>query len=237
MISVDVTFSARCVDEEKIKDSVVVVIDVLRATSVMIKAFENGIKEIIPVLTPEEAFAVKRTLNGDVILGGERNAEKIPGFDLDNSPLSYENEIVNGSTLVMTTTNGTAAIRGAENASEVLIGAFLNAGAVVGELQGKKKVNFVCAGTNGNYTLEDGLCAGYMIDMMMKKSELSMSDSAVLIHSFYLQSNGDVRKAASLSYHYRVLEEKGFGKDLKVCFRMNESNIVPFYSNGKIKNR
>lgn len=235
-MKINVISSAKYADKDILRGSVPVVIDVLRATTVMITAFENGVRNIIPVLSPEEAFEIKNRLKHDVILGGERDAEIIPGFDLDNSPYSYTVEMIKDKTLVMTTTNGTSAIRAASSAGDVFIAAFLNARAVAEELNNevKDEVSLVCSGTNGNYTLEDGLCAGYIIDILKMYHDVELTDFAHLIHSFYLTSKADVHEAVSKAKHYRVLKNKGFEEDLEFCFRMDESSIIPVFSEGVI---
>ena len=234
MIEIDVVSSARCVNVENIYGSTPVVIDVLRATSVMVTAFEYGVKEIIPVLTPEEAFHIKSSFKTEVLLGGERNAEVIPGFDYDNSPYSYMNSEVKGKTLVMTTTNGTSAIKAAESAGEIFIASFLNAIAVVDKIKMSKVIALICSGTNGEYTIEDGLCAGYIIEKLSKIAEISLSDFAHLVYSFYLHSKQNVKGAASVARHYKVLEQKGFYRDLECCFKTDVSEIVPVYRDGVI---
>jgi len=235
MISIDVVASAGCVNEKALTGSVPVVIDVLRATSVMVTAFEHGIKKIIPVLTPGEAFEMKKTLTTEaVLLGGERDAELIPGFDLDNSPYSYMNSDLKDKILIITTTNGTSAIKAAEPAGDVLIASFLNAGAVVKSLESVEKLTLICSGTNGEYTIEDGLCAGYLIDRLKRMTEIKLTDLAHTVHAFYLMSRTDMRKAASVAKHFKVLEQKGFERDLEYCFKTGMSNIVPVYRNGII---
>jgi 2-phosphosulfolactate phosphatase len=234
MKQIDVIASAKYVDKNKIMGSTPVVIDVLRATSVMVTAFEYGVKEIIPVMSSEEAFQIKSSSKSEVILGGERSAEIIPGFDYDNSPSSYMNSNVKGKTLVMTTTNGTSAIKAAEHAGDVLIASFLNAGEVISRLKDFDRITLVCSGTNGNYTLEDGLCAGYIIDGLMQLSEANLTDFAQLVHSFYQNSKDDIRKAASVAKHYKVLKQKGFNRDLEYCFKTDESRIVPVCRDGVI---
>ncbi len=235
MKQIEVIPSAKYVDRSIIEGSTAVVIDVLRATTVMVTAFENGIKEIVPVLTPAEADEVKEKTGEGVLLGGERNAEIIPGFDLDNSPFSYMDDVVKGKILVLTTTNGTLAIRKASEADRVLIASFLNAEAVVELLKNEKRITLICSGTNGDYTLEDGLCAGYLIDMLKSREDVELSDFAHLVHSFYFFSKDDISGAVSVAKHYRSLKKKGYEKDLEYCFRMNESEIVPYYSNGVIR--
>ncbi len=234
MIEIDVVSSGRCVNVENLIVSTPVVIDVLRATSVMVTAFEYGVKEIIPVLSPEEAFQKKASLKTDILLGGERDAEIIPGFDYDNSPFSYMNSFIKDRTLIITTTNGTSAIKAAEKAGDVFIASFLNADAVVNRVKEMDKLTLICSGTNGEYTIEDGLCAGYIIDKLKQVAKIRMSDFAYLVYSFYLQSKQNIRQAASEAKHYKVLAQKGFYRDLEYCFKTDESKIVPVYRNGII---
>lgn len=122
-----ITFSHyKEVTDDVLKDSYAVVIDLLRATSTMIWAISNGAKGIIPVEDISEARLLKR-LDESVLLGGERGGLKIEGFDLDNSPLSYKKEAIFGKTVVMTTTNGTRALKKASCAKRIFLGSFINA--------------------------------------------------------------------------------------------------------------
>jgi len=109
-----------------------VVIDVLRATTTIVQALKNGCRQVAPVLTPEDAVKIKKS-NGDegMILGGERKALKITGFDYGNSPLEYAPMQVKGQSLILCTTNGTRAILACRQASNILIGAFINISALV----------------------------------------------------------------------------------------------------------
>ena len=235
MKKINVISSAKYVDAYSIAGTVPVVIDVLRATTVMVTAFEYGVKEIIPVLSPDEALEIKGRLDENVLLGGERDAELIPGFDLDNSTFSYMSDFIKDKTLVMTTTNGTSAIRAAAAAGDVLIASFRNAGAIAERLRNTVGITLICSGTNGNYTLEDGLCAGYIIDMIKNYDDVELTDFAELVYSFYNSSKESIQNAASRAKHYKVLKSKGFEDDLEYCFRADESSIIPVYSNGVIK--
>ena len=112
-MKVDITISADHIKEEYLENKMVVVIDMLRATSVITTALANGAKKIIPILTVEEAFKVKEELEGsniDSLLGGERRALKIDGFDFTNSPLEYTSDKVKDKSIILSTTNGTRAI-------------------------------------------------------------------------------------------------------------------------------
>lgn len=234
---IDVIGSATMVTEESVKGRVAVVIDVLRATSVMVSALVNGAKQVIPVVSPEEAFALKEKLGSEVILGGERDALPIAGFDYGNSPLQYTEEVVEGKTIVMTTTNGTLAINNAAAADQLIIASFLNAEAVLQFIEEKEDIALICSGTDGQFTLEDALCAGYLIEQLHRQNNnLYLSDMAVAIHQLYKANQQDMISIASQGKHYQNLLRKGFVKDLEYCFQIGVLNNVPIRVGGVIKN-
>nr|WP_321412105.1 2-phosphosulfolactate phosphatase [uncultured Carboxylicivirga sp.] len=225
---IDVINTAQEVTFEKVQGKTVVVIDVLRATSVMTTAIQNNAEQIIPVLTPEEAFKIKEKIGDKAVLGGERHAELIPGFDYGNSPLSYTSEVIEGKSLIITTTNGTLAIRNALAADELLIASFLNAQAIVNHLRNTEDIILICSGNNGVYTLEDNLCAGYIISLFENELiNFQLSDSALSSFNLYSSTQNDVHKLASKGHHYNVLKNKNFDKDLKECFTKSKYNVVP----------
>jgi 2-phosphosulfolactate phosphatase len=147
---------------EQLAGGVAVVIDVLRASTTIIHALANGAKGVVPCETVEEARALAARYGaGTALLGGERGGARIEGFDLDNSPLRYTPDVVAGTTIVFTTTNGTRALRACSAAARVLIGAFVNRSALARVLrEDGRPVHLVCAGTNGQLTAEDILFAG-----------------------------------------------------------------------------
>jgi 2-phosphosulfolactate phosphatase len=145
-----------------LRGGVAVVIDVLRATTVMIKALDSGCVAIAPCLEIDEAKRLAASLpTGHALLAGERLGLPIEGFDLGNSPESFTPETCAGKTVVMTTTNGTRAIHAALDADRVLIAAFVNLGATLRTLRDEARpIHLVCSGTNGLVSLEDSLLAG-----------------------------------------------------------------------------
>src|SRR5437016_4411967 len=126
--SVEVCFSPQLFDLFNHEDHIVVVIDVLRATSSICIAFQNGVDHIIPVSSVDESMALK---SQGYLVAAERNGEKIEGFDLGNSPFSYMDEHIRGNKIALTTTNGTQAIYAARNAFKVVVGSFLNLDALI----------------------------------------------------------------------------------------------------------
>ena len=217
-----------------------VVIDVLRATSVITTALENGAREVIPVKTVEEAQNLYAQCDASNILrGGERNALKIEGFDLSNSPLEYKKKVVEGKTLILTTTNGTNAINNIIGADEVVLACFRNAAAVADYLvglshRGSRDVVIVCAGTEGHFSLDDGLCAGMIIDLLKQQTEVETDDLGLLLHRFYNESKSNLFGALSGCYHLKRLFTLGFYDDIKFCLETNCVTTVPVYREGKI---
>lgn len=148
-------------------------IDVLRASTTIITALAHGAVRVRPVLTVEEARAL--AAGAGVLLGGERGGLKIDGFDLGNSPREYSRDRVGGRSVVITTTNGTAALHACAGAAEMLIGAIVNRSAVAAAAQsfafehGGCDVHLVCAGTEGAATEEDLLAAGAILDAAVER--------------------------------------------------------------------
>ncbi len=167
------------VSEEQLRGGVAVVIDVLRASTTITQALASGATAVIPTATIEDAHAAAASIAGftlsptspevsanvraqaGVILGGERGGTLISGFDLDNSPLKYASGVVNGKTVVFTTTNGTQALLKCRLAARTLVGCFSNLHAVVALLTNDTRpIHLVCAGTDGIVSTDDALCAG-----------------------------------------------------------------------------
>ena len=158
---------------EDLIEGVVVVIDVLRASTTIIHALQAGANEVIPCLEIDDAWAVAEQYPRDeVVLGGERNGLPIERFDLGNSPIDYTPFRVGGKTVVFTTTNGTRAIQRAHLAERVLIGAFANASAIVRELLEQTNVHLLCAGTDGQMSDDDILMAGMLVERITRQSGL-----------------------------------------------------------------
>jgi len=155
---------------EALAGGTAVVIDVLRASTTIVYALEAGATQVIPCLEVEDARAAAAGLPpGEVVLGGERRGLPIDGFDLGNSPAEYTPDRVGGRTVVFTTTNGTRAILGCRSADRVLIGAFANASAVCRQLAGIERIHLVCAGTDGEFSRDDVLLAGLLVERIVRQ--------------------------------------------------------------------
>ena len=150
-----------------------VVIDVLRASTTIVRAMEAGAADVIPCVEVEEARRIAGRLPAELtVLGGERGGLPIDGFDLGNSPTEYTPLRVGGRTVVFTTTNGTRAIDRCRRADRVLVGAFVNATAVFEELVSAERIHLVCAGTRGQSSLEDLLLAGMLVARLQREGNI-----------------------------------------------------------------
>ena len=225
-MKINVIISADYIREDLIKDKVVVIIDILRATSVITTAFMNGCKEVIPVLTVEEAFEMKKK-DSELILGGERHAIKVEGFDLSNSPLEYTKEVVCGKRIVLSTTNGTRAITSCGAADKILIGSMLNANAIAEELvKLGKDVVLVNSGTNGEFSMDDFICAGYIVNKILeKKKNVELADISKAALKTY-EEHSDILSYIKEARHYERMKFLGLMEDINYCIQKDKSELV-----------
>jgi 2-phosphosulfolactate phosphatase len=207
-----------------LSDKTVVVVDILRATSCMTTAFAHGIAAIRPVANLEECRELKTQ---GYITSGERNGEKVEGFDKGNSPFEYMGADMRGNKIAFTTTNGTQAIEKAKKARELLIGSFLNLTAVVNHL--KSSTNpalIVCAGWKGRVNLEDTLFAGAVVDAL--KQDFEISDDAELIAlQLYQQSKNNMVEFLGQSSHVKRLNRLNIHKDIAFCLTPDQYDVLP----------
>ncbi len=234
-MNIDVKLAPSSVEIWGNKDKTVVVIDVLRASSTIITALENGAKAVVPVLTPDEAVTLKTRYDSEnVLLGGERGGLKIQGFDLGNSPLEYTKEVVEGRTIVFTTTNGTNAIRVSGSADNLLIGAYLNLEAVVNKaLELDKDILLVCAGRQNSFALEDAACAGAFCAAVSRLAQVNESDSAKAARMIAASFDSTLTSFMA-SEHGQLLKNLGFSDDLKFAANFNTCQAVPISVNGQL---
>lgn len=233
-MKVDVILTAGEIKAEKIKDKIVVIIDVLRATSVMTTALANGVKAIYPYRDIESVLENCKK-SSSYVLGGERKGLKIEGFDFGNSPLEYTKEAVNGKDLFMTTSNGTRAIEASANGSKKLfIACFLNVQSVVEKLiLENQDTVIVCSGTNDEFSLDDALCAGEIIKRLSKEADVKLTDISLGLKIIAENSKG-IEDTLTGSKHFEYLKSIGFYGDMNHCFSMDKFHIVPEYKNGVI---
>jgi len=212
---------------------IVVVIDVLRATSAICAAFDNGIKSIIPVPTVEEAWEYKQK---GYLAGAERKGQIVEGFDFGNSPFSYMKEEFRGKEVVLTTTNGTKSLDVAKDAEIVVVGSFLNL-AVLSEWLAvqNKNVLCLCSGWQDKFNLEDTICAGAISDFLISTGNfISEEDSSIAAKYLYLSAKDNYFGYLKSSSHRRRLKNLNLNEDIKYCLTPNQSKSIPILKDGKL---
>jgi len=236
---IDVQFFPFPPSPHLLSDRTIVVIDVLRATSVMVYAMAHGAKEIVPVKTVEEAFQLAKTfVRNTTLLGGERESNRIEGFDLGNSPGEYTSEKVAGKRLILTTTNGTRAFHSVSSAAEILVGSFFNVTATAHRcLEGERDLLLFPSGDEGNFSLEDTVCGGMVIDRIVKKVKkpVTLTDTSHSAHILFQRFQANLVEAFYLSSHGKDLVDRGHGEDLPYCAQVDITNMVPAFKEGVIR--
>jgi 2-phosphosulfolactate phosphatase len=225
-------------NEEKIHPGVIVVaVDVLRVSTTIATAVENGASSIYPTFTVQEAFDRRKELieNGippnDILLGGERESLLIPGFDMGNSPLEYSKDKINGKILILSSTNGTKAIKRSGNAFRIITGCIRNAGAVAEYLtSADRDVVFYLSGRIGEFSLEDAVGAGVIIGKIQAPETAVYSDSALVCMDSAEKYSSDLVGMFKKTFHGKYLESLGLGRDLEFCAEMDRSSVVPVVS-------
>lgn len=219
-----------------ITSSVVVIIDVLRATSTIATVLYNGAKEIIPVDSVNECIRIGRQI--EAITAGERDGKVAEGLEHGNSPFEYPESFIGGKTLVLTTTNGTKLLHMALNngAHEIITGSFANLDAVCNHLvQKNKPVLLACAAWKDRVNIEDTLFAGAVINKIKEHFSINC-DASQMALGLYKEAEEDLyefmkRKEAS---HYKRLTSFGLEKDIRHCLTSNTANVLPLYTEGKL---
>lgn len=211
-----------------LQKKVVVVIDILRATTSICVAFETGVNKIIPVSTPEECIKFREQ---NFLCAAERNAIKVEGFDMGNSPFEFLNPETKNRNIAFTTTNGTKAIKLSQQfgASQIVVGSFLNLSFLCDWLiqQQQQDVVLLCAGWKDKINLEDTLFAGAVIKKIKQYFEMDC-DSGLMAESLFLLSENDLENVVRQSSHakrFQKLHSKT--DDVKYCLQMNTINLLP----------
>ncbi len=205
----------------------VVIIDILRATSSICVAFYGGVNKILPVSTPEECMMFK---DFDFLCAAERNAVKLPGFDMGNSPFEFQNPLLKERNIAFTTTNGTKAIKQSKElgAGKIIIGSFLNLEALVSWLkQQPEDVILLCAGWKDKANLEDSLFAGALVHAL-KDEFTTTCDSALMAATLYTTMQHDLEGYVRLSSHANRFKALHAAEDdVRFCVQMNSAPALP----------
>lgn len=230
-LKVEVCLSPALLPLYQLENSVVVVIDIFRATSSICYGIENGVEAIIPVSKIEECAAYHGTGH---LLAAERNGEVVEGFDFGNSPFAYSPEKVAGKTVVLTTTNGTHAIQLSRNAKRIVIGSFLNLSALSQWLiEEKENILLVCAGWKNNFNLEDTAFAGAVVNKL-KSDRYLLDDAAIAAEDLYLQAQSDLSGFLSRSSHSERLKRLGIEEDIAFCLNIDLTTAIPILDGEKL---
>ncbi|NLS44575.1 MAG: 2-phosphosulfolactate phosphatase [Firmicutes bacterium] len=235
---VDVALVPQEIGGKNLEDITVIVIDVLRAGTCIANAIANGCNGVIPTVSVEEAMDISRAyVRDDYLLCGERKSQKIEGFDLGNSPLEFSKDRVQGKKLIMTTTNGTKAIRLVKAAYEVIVGGFWNISACCEVAVGlKKDILIVCAGQDGNFAMEDAICAGGFAERFntLMPGDIEGTDGYHTAHLLYNTLQNQLEKALSQTTHGQNLINAGFGMDVTAASKIDCVQVVPVFRGGHI---
>ena len=230
---IEVCYTPGEYDYFKDEFEIVVVIDVLRATTAICVAFEYGIKSIIPVPTLEDALEYKKK---GFLVGAERKGQIVEGFDFGNSPYSYMKDEFKGKDVVLTTTNGTKSIAAAKDADTLVIGALVNLEVLTTWLiKQNKNTLCLCSGWQDKFNLEDTICAGAISEALINTGEFtSIEDSSIAAKYLYLSAKDNYMGYLKSSSHRRRLRNLNLNEDIKYCLTPNKTKVIPILKDGKL---
>lgn len=218
-----------------LSNSIVVIIDVFRATSTIASALYNGARCVIPVDSVPKAIEISKNIDG--IAAGERDGKIADGLLHGNSPLEYGRDFIENKTLVLTTTNGTRLLHMAleRGADTIVSGSFPNLSAVCGYLiHENKNVVLGCAGWKDRFNLEDTLFAGAVI-AEIKNQFIIHCDSSLMAEAMYAKHKKNlIGFAPQLTHYHRLVERFGLIEDIRFCLTSDVANVLPIYEQGKL---
>lgn len=223
MRNIEVCLSPELIHLFDLKNRIVVVVDIFRATSTMITALANQVESILPVADLETC---RNFRNQGYIIAGERNGLPAEGFELGNSPLSYVKKAFAGQKIAVTTTNGTLAIEKSKGSAEILLGSFLNLQATANYLSRKENDLIIhCAGWKGKFNLEDSLYAGALIEALSQTHSFEC-DGALAMKTLYQATKEDLVTFLNQASHAKRLQNHHVEADIDFCLTLNKYDIV-----------
>lgn len=243
-MQITVLYSPKHLDELELRDKIVIVIDVLRASTTITYAMRAGAREVIPVDTVAQAMKIVGNLHStSTILCGERGGKRVEGFKLGNSPSEYTEEAVDGKALILTTTNGAVALTKSKHARVCYVSSFVNMSATVeaiAEIPNVENENIVilCSGREDDFSLEDATCAGMLVTKLAQRfGTMNYTDSAKAALSVFHQYGSDIYRTLRESDHGQVLAGLGFEEDIQVASEIDTVPLVPVLEQTAIKKR
>lgn len=236
----DVYFGGAEVTPAETQGRVVLVIDVLRASTSIAVALANGARAVVPCESADEAITLSKSFErSDVRLAGEMRMLPIPGFDLGNSPGDFSVAAVDGKTVFLSTTNGTRTLTGIQGARDMLVGAFVNFRAVLAMLRaaarGGADIAIVCAGRERKFALEDAACAGrYVRGIRRRLTNIEVNDAGRVAALLDRRYGNDIEAALRETEHGRALVDAGFAADVAFCASLDSVPVLPVYADRQI---
>lgn len=231
---IEVCFTPRLFSEIQIQNHyIVVLVDILRATTSICAAFENGVKNILPVATLEEAKAMKER---GFLVASEQDGKKLDFADFGNSAFNFTKTTIGGKILVYCTTNGTRALDIARNAEKIAIGAFINLSALTAWLSGQdKNVVILCSGWKNKFCLEDTIFAGALTERLLDTGRFETHcDSAAAAIDLWLLAQPNVLGYIEKAAHRHRLKKLELDDVIPYSFVIDSTRVVPVYWNGEI---
>ncbi len=224
--NIEVCFSPALYDYYRNDNAIVVVSDILRATTAICAAFDNGVRNLIPVGGIDEAREWK---GKGYLVAAERDGIVLDFADFGNSPFNFRPDRVRGKTIVYSTTNGTQAIMMASGAKHVAAGAFVNLSALAGWLRETGcDVVVLCAGWKNRFSLEDSVFAGALADKLIGSGNFAtMCDAAVAARELWLTARSDLVGYIEKAAHRHRLKKLGLDDVLGYCFTPDSTNVIP----------
>ncbi len=234
MNTIEVCFSPKLYEDRLTRDNfVVVIVDILRATTSICTAFKNGAKSLIPVPSIEEAKEYKKK---GYIVASEKDGKVLDFADFGNSAFDFSEENVKGKVVAYSTTNGTKAIELAKDAEQVVMGSFINLRALSDWLIDKdKNVVILCAGWKNKFNLEDSVFAGVLVENLIDSGNFDPDcDSALAALDLWKTAETDLLGFIEKAAHRHRLKKLGLDDVLEYSFTLNTSDVVPVLKDGKI---
>jgi 2-phosphosulfolactate phosphatase len=226
MRNIEVCFSPALYPYYRNNEAIVVVADILRATTAICAAFENGARELIPVEGVEEAREWKKR---GFLVAAERDGLVLDFADFGNSPFNFTPQNVRGASIVYSTTNGTGAIRMASEARQVAIGAFINLSALAAWLTAENSdVVVLCAGWKNRFNLEDSVFAGALSDALIRTGNFkTICDSTVAAIELWNNARGDITGFMEKAAHRHRLKKLGLDDVMEYCNTPDSTGVIP----------
>jgi len=240
-MKLDVVFTPAGLTSIEVQGRTVFVIDILRATTAMCAALAHGAKALIPVASPEEALRLAQTIgSGDVLLAGEKNCVRIPGFPLGNSPIEMRAPAVRGKTLIVTTTNGTRALLACQGAAAVYPAAAVNLSLAAERareaIERDDDVLVVCAGRAGAFALDDAYCAGRLLEATLggRRPHRSLNDAGLACLDLVRRYGGRWDRPLRRCRGGRELIRLGFREDVLDAARVDAYPVLPLFHERRV---